>query len=606
MCGIACLIQPGRRFPPDLLDAIDRDLFHRGPDSGGMMSQPGAAFVFRRLAIMDPTPGADQPMSDAAGEVTLVFNGEIYNFLDLRAELESAGVRFRTRSDSEVVLQGYRHWGELLFDRLEGMYAIGLLDRRRNLFLAARDPLGIKPLYLACTGDLTAVASEVRPLLRLVGAQADEAALGELLTFGWASGRLSNYRGVERVPGGTLIRVDLTDGSRRETRFCDPLETLTAPRDADEEAAHEAVRRSLRAHLMSDVGYALQLSGGVDSGLVTALTAAETDRPLSTFAVAVDDPALDEAAYRRPLVARYGLDHREHPIDGVAFADALPAAVRAMEGPAPHGGCVTLYALCGEIAASHKVVLTGEGADEMFGGYMRYRIWRKLMLQERLDSLWPRALPMPDLWPFRGARRLRGVDAAAYAALYENLEAMRRLFPDLLPAPPGAREAASARFKDFRDRLFAVDQSAYLESLLVRQDKMSMARSVEARVPFVHMPLLRTVNRLPHCVRCPGGETKPALKRLADRYLDPETVHRRKVGLLLPYDRWAGDPAALGRFLDDLTDPNGRLRALAAPGALDAVVDRFRKGERRGLPRLFALINMEQWLRSVAVEGPRL
>ena len=195
MCGIAALFDPGRRFDPLLLAAIDGDLFHRGPDSGGTAADDGWALVFRRLAILDPTPAADQPMTDAEERLTLVYNGEIYNYRQLRAELTAAGVILRTDGDTEVILEGYRVWGRRLLDRLEGMFAFVLIDRHEGIALAARDPLGIKPLYMARQGSLTAFSSEARPLHRLVAARVDEDALAELLTFGWAAGRMSNTNG---------------------------------------------------------------------------------------------------------------------------------------------------------------------------------------------------------------------------------------------------------------------------------------------------------------------------------------------------------------------------------------------------------------------------
>lgn len=564
------------------------------------MNEPGAALVFRRLAIMDPSESSDQPMTDPSGSVTMVFNGEIYNYRALRERLEAKGTVFRSVGDSEVVLAGYMAWGAEVFAELEGMFAVGILDRAAGRFVAARDPLGIKPMYLTRRGSLVAVASEVRPLARLVGAEVDPAALPELLSFGWAAGRISNYRRIERVPGGTLIEVRLSDGRYVERRYCDPLCTLDDGPPASEEQAHLAVRRSLQDHLMSDVGFGMQFSGGVDSSLLVALAAESNESSLDTYAVKADDPKLDEGQYRDAVSHRYSLRNHEHDLSGERFGDCLPLAVAAMEGPVPHGGCVSLFSLCGEIAKKHKVVLTGEGADELFGGYFRYAVWRKLAQQEMVDRHWPDWLPVPAIWPLKGIRRLRHRDFAAYAGTYERLTELREVFPDLLPASPGAREQASARFKDFRERLLAVDQSAYLESLRVRQDKMSMARSVEARVPFAHMPLLRVVNRLPLDLRVPGTVTKPVLKCLAEKYLPRDTVHRRKAGLLLPYETWARKERALGRYLDDLTDPAGRLRSYGEGRRIDDVVRRFRLGEVSGLPRLFTLINMEAWLRTVS------
>jgi asparagine synthase (glutamine-hydrolysing) len=602
MCGLVALFEPGRRFDPALLAGMEDDLFHRGPDSGGCVSEPGLALVFRRLAIIDPGSQADQPMSDASGRCSLVFNGEIYNYRALRLALEQEGAHLRTSGDTEVVLEGYLRWGEDVLNRLEGMFAFCLVDRERGVALAARDPLGIKPLYMVHTGTTVAFASEMRPLFRLQSPQVDEAALAELITFGWAAGRLSNCRGIERLPGGTLVTVPLAGGVPAERRLCDPLETLrpdSGPGRVDaEEQVREALSDSVKAHLASDVGYAVQLSGGVDSSLVAALAQEETSGKLASFAVSLGDHPYDEGRYRDMVVQRHGLDHHEVAISAADYASALPRAVRHMEGPLPHGGCVTLMLLCERIRKHTKVVLTGEGADEMFGGYQRYARWRKTRWQERLARLLP-ARFLPPLWPVAGMRRLGGLDAAAYACVYHDFRAVQRAFPGLVPKP-GAREAASRRFTDFRDRLFAVDQAAYLESLLVRQDKMSMAASVEARVPFVHMPLLRLVNNLPHTLRAPGGDTKPLLKRIAERHLPHELIHRRKIGLWLPYEEWFADANGAGEYLDDLTGPNSRLAAYAEKGKLTALVDTYRAGARSAGLVLERLVGVELWLRSLA------
>lgn len=604
MCGFAALFEPGRRFPLALLAAMEQDLLHRGPDSGGRLAEPGAALVFRRLAILDPAPQSDQPMTDPTHRCTLVFNGEIYNYRALRAALTQAGVDLRTDGDTEAILHGYLTWGEAVFDRLEGMYALCLIDRHRGVALAARDPLGIKPLYMTRVGGLTAFASEMRPLHRLSRPEVDPAALAELLTFGWAAGRASNYRGIERVPGGTLLTVSLADGSVAERRFADPLDSLASDGTVDEATVHAAVERSIAAHLVSDVGYALQLSGGVDSSLVAAVAARSSGRRLRSYALTLGGHAFDEAPYQRQVVERYDLDHVAVPVTGKDYAEALPDAIASMEGPTAHGGCVLLMLLCRHIRRDFKVVLTGEGADELFGGYLRYGLWRRYRGHELFGGL-PMAGHLPNRWPFAGMRRLAGLDAAAYASVYGDFRSLHRLFPALVPAR-GEREAASRRFQDFRDRLFAVDQTAYLESLLVRQDKMSMASSVEARVPYTHWPLWRLVNRLAPSLRVPGGETKPVLKRLADRYLPREVVHRRKIGLWLPYDDWFRDERLLGRYLPLLTAADSRLAPYAAPGALTAMVDGFRRGGPA--PMLRHIVETELWLRQAETPpaGPAL
>lgn len=289
MCGFAAFFEPERQFSPELLAGAGRDLFHRGPDSGGTCSESGIGLIFRRLAIIDLSEKADQPMTDPSGQYTIVFNGEIYNQKDLRQRLEKRGVTFMTHCDTEVILHGYIVFGEKIFDLLEGMYALVIVDRKENIALAARDPYGIKPLYMHHHGNCTAFASEMRVLTRIVAPEVDHEALGELLVFGWAAGTRSNLKNIDKVQGGTLCRVDLKDGQVVNRRFSDltdlfALDEQILPNDF-EDAVLDALENSLSDHLMSDVGYALQLSGGVDSSLIGAMSSLKTTWQVSSFSV---------------------------------------------------------------------------------------------------------------------------------------------------------------------------------------------------------------------------------------------------------------------------------------------------------------------------------
>jgi asparagine synthase (glutamine-hydrolysing) len=605
MCGLAALFEPGRRFPAALVDAIETDLLHRGPDSGGRIVEDGWALVFRRLAILDPTAVADQPMVDASGRFALIFNGEIYNYRALQAELREAGVALRTDGDTETILEGYKLWGDAVFARLQGMFALVLVDKVAGIARAARDPLGIKPLYVARRGALTAFASEMRPLLRFVEARPDPDALGELLTFRFASGRRSNLKGIELVGPGTVVTLDLDGGDPRETRFDDPLATLTPGVDSPE-AAEAALLESIRDHLQSDVGFALQLSGGIDSSLVAALAHRHVSGRLRSYAISLGDLPQDEGKWRRMVVERTGMAHSEIVVDNAAYADALPAAVAAMEGPTAHTGCPMLMLLCREIRKTDRVVLTGEGADEFFGGYARYKNWRALSRQGAFARLVPdfawRFLPR-----YARLRRYARHDPAIYASAYFNHLAMETLFPDLRFGP-GARGDVARRFADFRDRMTAVDQTAYLGSLLMRQDKMAMAASVEARVPFTHRPLAAKVNALARDLRVPGDATKPVLKRIAEKHLPHDLIHRRKVGLTIPIADWMADSKGLGRHLELLTEPNAALGAIGDARRLRATVEDFRRAPgKEEAALLLSLVNCELWLRSLgnAPPGPR-
>lgn len=602
MCGFAALFQQGRVFEPQLLDAMEQDLFHRGPDSGGQISEAGFGLVFRRLAIMDPGHDSDQPMTDDSGRYSLVFNGEIYNFTELRKELIDAGMHFSTKGDTEVILKGYAHWGERLFDRLEGMYAIVIVDRHKQQATAVRDALGIKPLYVLREGKKVAFASEMHPLKRLTTVRPDIDALKELLCFRFAAGRLSNLEHIEKVPGGTIVNVDLQLGTVSERRFRNPLDTFNVDRsltlDDAVSMAREEVQASVKAHLQSDVGYTVQLSGGVDSSLITALSSQQTQGALNTFGIRLRGLPQDESEYRAQVIERYDVVHHEVDLSNLDYAEALPRAIRHMEGPVAHSGCVFLMLLCDEIRKVSKVTLTGEGADEFFGGYMRYKIWRDLQKKGRYAGVVP-GFMWPWLQRYREIQRYAGKDPAIIASVYDDHLAVFDLFPDMAPGR-GKREETAAKFRDFRSRMIAVDQTAYLESLLLRQDKLSMAASVEARVPFTHYPLAKVVNRFSHALRVPGGQTKPILKTIAEPYLPHDLLHRRKVGLALPIADWYRDSSGLGRYLELLTDADSRLSAYGNKKKMRSVVEAFRKGQRAGLPPMDSLVNIEIWLRQIS------
>ena len=253
---------------------------------------------------------------------------------------------------------------------------------------------------------------------------------------------------------------------------------------------------------------------------------------------------------------------------------------------------------CDSVRTRTKVILTGEGADEIFGGYSRYSIWRDLIKYRAFARLVPTSI-WPLLKRYRSLQIYSKHDPAVYASVYTDYLDLMNIFPDLVPAP-GAREAACSRFKDFRDRMFAVDQTAYLESLLLRQDKMAMAASVEARVPFVHKPLVKHANGLPNHIRVPGGITKPVLKAVAERYFPNDFVNRKKVGLTLPLAEWLSDEKGLGRYLETLTEPNAKLVSYGNRKDLKKMIELFRQGDQRFGRVLVHCINMELWLRDVS------
>ncbi len=597
MCGFAAFFQPKRKFSNNLLSLIDKDIFHRGPDSGGKLSEEGMGLVFRRLSILDPKESSDQPMTSDDGNYTIVYNGEIYNFKSIKKKLINLGVNFKTSGDTEVILNGYRSFGIKILDYLEGMYSFVIIDRKKGMALAARDPFGIKPLYMLRVGNFTGFSSEMRAFSRVRKAQPDPQALSEFLTFKWAAGELSNELGIVRMESGSFYKINLNDGELKKYKFCETLDCLSQNKDATIDETHEAIIKSIDDHLLSDVGYSLQLSGGVDSSLITAIASQKSKSKLFAYGVSFNEKKYNEFKYREMVKKKYPIELIDLKITGKSYADALPGTINSIEGPSTHGGCIALWLLCKEIRKEHKVVLTGEGADEFFGGYERYANWNRLMWQEKFSKL-PFIKYLPNQYPFMGIKNFLGCDAAVYSSIYSDLKPLNKIFPDFFPTPYSYRNKISKKFSDFRDRLYSVDQKSYLESLLIRQDKISMASSIEARVPFVHMPLWKIVARLPHKLKTPGRITKPVLKSLAKRYLPKSLVDRRKNGLLLPYDEWLSDEKGLGRYLELLTETNAPIRDFSDSKSLTNIIELFRNKRTSNIAQLLEkIINIDLWLR---------
>jgi asparagine synthase (glutamine-hydrolysing) len=596
MCGFAVFFSRKRNFNQHFLKQVSQDLIHRGPDSEGITSGPGWSMVFRRLAIMDPTTNANQPMSDSTKNYRIVFNGEIYNYIALRKELITAGYVFQTNSDTEVILNGYIHWGSEVFKKLEGMFSIAIINLVDRIAVVARDPLGIKPLYMSNYNGIIAFASETKPLRRLVKTKVDINSLSELMIFRFASGELSNYEKIEKIIGGTLITISLDNLEVNKTKYFNILDTFG---DSNNVSVKKYIEDSVSTHMQSDVGYALQLSGGVDSSLIAAIVREKTVAPLSSFGLKLsDDEKYDESSFQESVARKFKIDHNILEVGEREFSESLPRAIHFMEGPVPHFGCVYLMLLSGLIKKTNKVVLTGEGADEMFGGYMRYQLWKNLQRKGVYAKLIPNHL-WPYLTRYKEIQRYSGRDPAIYGSVYHDFLTLFDLFPSLVPKA-GYRDKTLENIKDFRTRMFIVDQTSYLESLLMRQDRMSMSHSVESRVPFVHLPLIKAVNSLSNNYRCPGGETKPILKNIARKYLSKELVDRRKIGLTLPLDDWLRDKKSnFSDYISDLVSVNSEISQYTDIKKLKKSVNDFSQNKNNSRLPIAHLINIELWLKSV-------
>ena len=615
MCGILGVASTDGQPRERALDAVEQ-LTHRGPDSEGRFVAGPVAIAMRRLAIIDLNTG-DQPLHNESGTVTCICNGEIYNFVELRAELESRGHRFSTHSDVEVIVHLYEELGERCFERLRGMFAVALWDGERSRLVLARDRFGIKPLYLADIPAGLAFASELAPLLTLGAATTpDLQAIGDLLSLGYVPGNATGLEGVRSLgPGRSLV---WEAGTSTETEFA-RIEPASAPLE-------ETLAEAVRIHLRSDVPLAVLLSGGLDSSLIASLAAEALEGPLHTFTVGFEEAAFDERAAARTIAAAIGSDHHEVVIHPELAAD-LPTIVRRLGEPNGDSSAIPLYYVCRAVADEVKVALAGEGGDEVFGGYSRYAWDHRARLIGRL-------LPAAAL--ARGLQRLPGVGSRV--AHRDRKDVVRRAVKLLahagLPTPeryfswfallsddakaqllvgqpkPSARvyedlfESASPDLTAL-GRLQYADLKIMLEKdLLVKADRMSMAHSLELRVPMLDNRVVSAGLALPDRDKVRGVETKRAIRELVRKRLPPEISRRPKQGFEVPIDRWLReDLAPLAKEL--LSHDRIAARGLLRPQEVERRLSEHLRGDADHGLSLYGLMTLELWFEQVVEGSPR-
>jgi asparagine synthase (glutamine-hydrolysing) len=628
MCGIAGIVSSARLRPDDRDRATAmRDVIaHRGPDDAGLFVDPQAALAHRRLSIVDLAAG-HQPLANERDNVWIVFNGEIYNHAAVRGELESRGHRYKTRSDTETIVHAYEEWGDACVDRFRGMFAFAIWDAARRRLLLARDRLGIKPLYWTRAGDRLLFGSEIKSILAsgLVRAEANEHALPELLGTRYLSGTETLFKGVHRLlPGHTLV---FENGETTIRQYWDVPAGESNPdveRLSDADATERfrcLLEESVRIRLMSDVPLGMFLSGGLDSSAIAALMARMIDRPLQTFSVAFKERSFSELEYARQVSTAIGADAHEVVIDDRDFFGALPRLIWHEDEPIAHPSSVPLY-FVSDLASKHvKVVLTGEGSDELLAGYGKYPRalvnWRAgaayAAVPEALRQ-WIAASLVPQL-PGRLGRYARrsflAVARTPEAMFFDNFASigLRRQSSLLAPAvaagatPDRAYGPSRAYFdrpngrSTTLDRLLYADLKTYLVELLMKQDQMSMAASIESRVPFLDHHVVEFAAALPPRMKLRGFTTKRIL-RDAVRTLLPESIlTRQKMGFPVPFALWMKGPwQSMAR--DVLLDRRTRERGIVAPGAVEDLIARHAVGTQEGGDAIWSLLNLELWYRT--------
>jgi asparagine synthase (glutamine-hydrolysing) len=532
MCGIAGVFR-SRGVVSDLDgEALGRMLFslrHRGPDGEGRHADRSVVLGHRRLAVIDLSPEARGPMGNETGDVWLTFNGEIYNFRELRSELRGKGHVFRSQTDAEVVVHGYEEWGiEALLQRLSGMFAFALWDARERKLYLVRDRFGIKPLYYARTSSSIVFASELRALAAsgLIEAEPSDRMLPAFLAQGSIPAPDTALDGVLSVPAAHYLELS-REGERQKEYWRLPR----SDRSEGEEKVGASLRDAVEKHLVSDVPLGVFLSGGIDSACLVSLASRFLDRPLATLSIVFDDPVLDESRYARSVAAAYRTDHREVRIGAADFNAALPGFFEAMDQPTVDGVNSFLVSRAAK-ETGLTVVLTGLGGDEVFLGYPHFR---------RIQSLsrWPSWL-LPAFASFRRfqprAEYLREPTASNVYSAFRGLFAPREI-EALLPgavAPPLRTER-----EELLDGAVDLEFRCYLGNQLLRDtDSMSMAHSIEARVPFLDHRLVESVVRLSHAAKLSGEGNKPLLLRSLEEPLPREVWDRPKRGFTLPFRRF--------------------------------------------------------------------
>jgi asparagine synthase (glutamine-hydrolysing) len=621
VCGIYGIFRlDGVPADPALMSPMGRIIVHRGPDDEGRHLDGQCAIGMRRLSIID-LAGGHQPLSNGDGTLWLVCNGEIYNFRELRRELEALGHRFKTASDSEVILHSYAQYGDEFIHRLNGMFGFALWDARHQRLIIGRDRLGIKPIYLYRDARQLAFASEAKALLTLPGlsAEIDPSALHSYLNLGYVAAPLSIFRGLSKLPPASML---IAQGDRVEERRYWRLSGTTDRRMAEAEWIERIRARldeSVRMQMVSDVPIGAFLSGGIDSSTVVGLMAAHSDQPIRTYAIGFKGTAADdyynELPYARRVADLFHTKHQEIVVrpDVVAL---LPRLLWHMDEPLSDTAFITTYLVSQFARRDVAVILSGVGGDELFGGYRRYLGNHYQAYFDRLPR-WARraASALSERLPsdrhsllLNISRLAKGFLTSAslpfeeryraYVQVFTVQEVQRLLRVNSTVRPDMIKDAfGHAGGADSLNRMLAVDAETMLpDDLLMLTDKMSMATSLECRVPFLDHELVELAASMPEDVKIRGGRLKHALKEAVSDMLPSDILERKKRGFGTPMGAWLkGELAPLVRGL--LSHSVVKSRGLFHFPAVQELVASHKANRIDGTDRLLTLLNLEVWSR---------
>lgn len=629
MCGIcgALNFDRERRIQRSAIEAMNREIVHRGPDDAGFYMSANVGLAMRRLSIIDLETG-QQPVSNEDGTLWLVYNGEIYNHQELRSDLEARGHTYRSHSDTETIVHLYEEYGRSCASRLQGMFAFVIWDENRRRLLAVRDRLGIKPFYYRYTPDEFLFASEIKALLAYPGVRAElnRVALGEYCAFGYLAGEETLFSGIHKLLPGHTLELD-EGGKLTLEQYWD----LPLPDDKPQPRKHyitgyrDLLEGAVSSHLMSDVPLGVFLSGGLDSSVVAALTTKFRRAPIETFSVGYDETPYSELCYARAVADHIGSVHREVRVSRQEFFDALPKLIWHEDEPLAWPSSVALYFVA-KLAREHvTVVLTGEGSDETLAGYTRYAL---TLWNARADRFYRRLAPAGwrrlireriavSQWLSAGARRklqhtFLAREGNSWVSFYfDNFFSAfseaeqdgifaRDLVEELRESPGIAYRASLGHWERFQGdlirRLLYTDIKTYLVELLMKQDNMSMAASIESRVPFLDHRLVEFAANIPGCFQTRGTTGKRILKSAVGDLLPKSVIYRRKMGFPTPWRTWLAGPQ-LDEIEGLLLEPRSLARGVVRPEAVRRLVSEQRRRLADHSDKIWRLLNLELWQR---------
>jgi asparagine synthase (glutamine-hydrolysing) len=626
MCGICGIFNFERteNVSPEVLASMNRQIIHRGPDDEGFYVAGNVGLAMRRLSIIDLAAG-HQPMSNEDGTLWLVFNGEIYNHQELRPDLEARGHRYRTHSDTETILHLFEEYGRDCVRRLRGMFAFVIWDTRRRRLFAARDRVGIKPFYYSRDSRRFVFASEIKALLACPGVRAElnRAVIPEYLAFGYISSEQTMFQNISKLMPGYTLDLDERGESQIQPYWDIPAgpDGNSRPRKYYVTAYREMLEQAVSSHLMSDVPLGVFLSGGLDSSVVAALTSKLRRDPIETFSVGYEEAAYSELPFARQVASHIRSVHHEIRIGWHDFMQALPRLIWHEDEPIVWPSSVSLYYVSKLARERVTVVLTGEGSDETLAGYTRYA-WT--LWNARLDSSYRKLVPPvvrsvirkycdeAGVLPLGFERRLRHTflarDGTSWPSFYfDNFysvftEAAQRelLSEDFQPSPGAAYQNSLFYWNrsngDLLHRLLYADIKTYLIELLMKQDNMSMAASIESRVPFLDHVLVEFTAGIPSAFETQGLSGKYILKSAAEDLLPGSIIYRKKMGFPTPLRGWLAGPQ-LDQVEQLLLEPRTLEWGVFNPDALRKLLSEHRHHVKDHYERIWRLMNLELWRR---------